>query len=154
VQLAFVGSQTSIDLLPTSLPWPAASVRATALGSGSPLAMRDAGSGWLTLSRPEPPFVVLHGTFGAFRTATNTVPHRAPMRIRKGAGGLSVGWNQSSAGTYDLVVRRIDGTVLVSDHGAASAGENSTTLPRMNGLLVATLRTMEGSESRQILLLP
>ena len=146
--LSFVGDQDHMDILPGSLPWPSATLRASVWGSSTVVSLSDAGSGWLRLSKTGTNrFYRLSGTFGGFTGLKTANRVRSGLHVVRSGSGWECRWTQDAAGPVHLEMFQADGRILYSRNLAAPAGANSLSIPRSGGKAWIRLRGVAGNET-------
>ena len=149
VLLSFVGTQSSVDILPLQLAWPATQLRAVQRNNGASMALTDAGSGWLHLDNGGQRFVNLIGDFGAFIPA-QTLNHTSSFTfnsLRMNAGN-QLSWNQRTQGTASIQVLQANGKIVAQQKVPGVQGANQIKLPKRSGVMLVQLCTPDGCAVR------
>lgn len=148
IHLAFTGTQSSIDILPTSLPWPATAVRISpADRSGEIVASSNAG--WFRLENRGSPFFTLHGAFGSFQKDRGAkLLDQGPLRILAGEGGLELAWTQREAFDCFVEIFRLNGSLVDRYRLKGAVGENRLRIGSPKG--VVTVRLRVGTDSQTL----
>jgi len=146
--LSFVGEQDHVDILPASLPWPSATMRASLWGSSSTVSLSDAGSGWLRLSKAGTArFYKLSGNFGGFTGLKTTIHARSGLHVVRTGSGWECRWTQDASGPVRLEMFGADGRILLSSRIDASNGSNHWLLPTSRRTSWIRLRGPAGTET-------
>lgn len=150
--LSLVGNQTSVDLSPLNLPWPAPSVRAARRTTGAAVILSDLGEGWTRLiAPPGERFFLLRGNFAAFRTSLAPRTSLPGAALVRGPRGWQVRWFQSAAGP--VLLERFDakGRIEKLPRVQGESGSNSLDLPTA---AVPTWIRITAPEGKRILSIP
>jgi hypothetical protein len=149
--LSLVGDQDHVDILPGSLPWPSATLRANLWGTSTPVSLVDAGSGWSRLSKTGTNrFYRISGTFGGFTGLKSVNRTKSGLHVVRAGSGWECRWTQDAAGPVHVVMFQANGRSRWSRDIVASIGANSLSLPNSGGPAWIRLRGTPGTEIAKV----
>ena len=151
VLLSMVGDQDHVDLLTTSLPWPAGSVRIRIAGTNASSLLAELDGGWVRLQKDQNHrFYRLSGDFGTFTGLARTSRPSHGLRLVRVDDGWECRWTQEAAGAVRVEGYGADGRLLFSRPLVATAGANRVVVPAPSGPAWIRWRSSSGSEAVKV----
>jgi len=138
LELAILGDQESIDLLPGALPWASSFLASTS-------DLQTLPDGWRRLHRTASGLDLLRGRFDTGTRPAPAPPGLPTLRLVPRPSGMGLRWFQAQAGEARLEVRALDGSLAWSGRIAARQGANALDIPVALGLYRARFSSSAAS---------